>query len=430
MPLYASIQAGCAQMSAPLRILLSEGSSLSARESITALGIAGYRVDVCDPDSLCLGRFSRFVGRYYRCPAVGRNPWVYLDFVCSLLARGQHDVLFPAHEQAFLFSRTRRQIPPQVALAVPEFKSFLRVQSKSALVRTLTELSIPQPESLIIRTEAELLEGHPLPFFLKTDYGTASTGTWRVSNREALTKLVPLLKLKGLFDAGSELVIQAAARGDVERVQAVFDAGRLVAIHGFRQLMEGLGGGDVAKLSVVRSDVRHYVESLGQHLSWHGALSLDYILEQNARVPVFIDANPRLVEPMNGVFSGVNLADLLVRVSLGEKVSVPEPSQQGVRTHMLLMGLLAAAEQRASRVDTLRELYRALTSRGPYAASREELLPIRLDAGALVPFGYVLSRLLVNPRSARTLSLGAISSYSLTPEAMRQIAINQTPDES
>ena len=93
---------------------------------------------------------------------------------------------------------------------------------------------------------------------------------------------------------------------------------------------------------------------------------------------------------------------------------------------MLLMGLLAAAERRASRVDTLRELYRALTSRGPYAASREELLPPGLDARALVPFGYVLSRLLFNPKSARTLSLGAISSYSLTPEAARQIAANQT----
>jgi hypothetical protein len=184
-------------MSAALRILLSEGSSLSARESITALGIVGYRVDVCDPDSLCLGRFSRFVRRYYPCPAVGRNPWEYLDFVCSLLRRGQHDVLFPAHEQAFLFSRMRRQIPPKVALAVPEFKSFLRIQSKGALVRTLAELSIPQPESLIIRTETELLEGHPLPFFLKTDYGTASTGTWQVSSKEALTKLMPELKRKG-----------------------------------------------------------------------------------------------------------------------------------------------------------------------------------------------------------------------------------------
>ena len=77
-------------------------------------------------------------------------------------------------------------------------------KARVPLVRALTELSIPQPESLIIRTEAELLEGHPLPFFLKTDYVTASTGTWRVTNKEALTRLVPELQSRGLFEVGSE----------------------------------------------------------------------------------------------------------------------------------------------------------------------------------------------------------------------------------
>ena len=35
------------------RILLSEGSSLSAREAITALGLAGCTVDLCDPNPFC-----------------------------------------------------------------------------------------------------------------------------------------------------------------------------------------------------------------------------------------------------------------------------------------------------------------------------------------------------------------------------------------
>ena len=59
-------------VSAPKRVLVSEGSSLSAREAITALGMAGHRVGVCDPDPLCLGRFSRFVTHYYRCPPIGK----------------------------------------------------------------------------------------------------------------------------------------------------------------------------------------------------------------------------------------------------------------------------------------------------------------------------------------------------------------------
>jgi len=203
----------------------------------------------------------------------------------------------------------------------------------------------------------------------------------------------------------------------------------------------------MAKLSGAHPDVLQYLECLGERLHWHGALSLDYILPEDTNAPLFIDANPRLVEPMNGVFSGVNLAEALVRVSLGEKIPAVEPSRgggpppkqqkglsaggetpavepsrAGVRSHMLLMGLLAAADRRRSRLDTLRELWRGLARRGLYAHSREELLPVHFDPWAVVPLGYALTRLILNPKSAKTLSLGAITSYSLTPEAVRQIS--------
>src|ERR1022692_4537663 len=99
-------------MSSRKRVLVSEGSSLSARQAVTALGMAGHQVGVCDPDPLCLGRFSRLFYHYSRCPAIGKDPWAYLDVVLGLLSHGGWDVLFPTHEQAFLFSRERARIPP------------------------------------------------------------------------------------------------------------------------------------------------------------------------------------------------------------------------------------------------------------------------------------------------------------------------------
>jgi hypothetical protein len=35
-------------------------------------------------------------------------------------------------------------------------------------------------------------------------------------------------------------------------------------------------------------------------------------------VPLFFDANPRLVEPMNGWLSGVDLPGALLKISLGK----------------------------------------------------------------------------------------------------------------
>ena len=403
------------------RVLVSEGSSLSAREAITALGIAGHRVGVCDPNPLCLGRFSRFVTHYYRCPAVGVDPWAYLDFVVAHLRTDGWEVLFPTHEQAFLFSRERSRIPSGVALALADFASFLQVQGKVGLVKTLTRLSIPQPRSRIITTLEQLEKDNLFPFYLKADYATASTAVWRIRSAEELKSKMSELASQGLLDGQQEFVVQEAAEGLLERVQAVFDRGELIAIHGYRQRKEGLSGGDIAKASVSRPLVHHYIEQLGGELKWHGALSLDYILQEKREVPIFIDANPRLVEPMNAVLSGINLADILVRVSLGQSIAGRETSENDVRTHMLLMALLSAAVVR-KRLGVVTELIKAIAGHGLYANSREELLPIQTDFKCIFPIVYALVRLLLNPKSASVLSGESISAYSLSPAAARQVA--------
>jgi hypothetical protein len=244
------------------KILVTEGSSLSSREVVTALGIAGYRVGVCDPNPVCLGRFSRFVTHYYRCPAVGLDPWAHLDFVIDCLTRDRWDVLFPTHEQAFLLSRERSRIPAGVAFALADFESFLQVQGKVALSKTLSRLSIPQPKSRIIRTREQLEEERGFPFYLKADYATASTAVWRISSAEKLRARASELIQQGLLDGQQEFVVQEVAPGSLRACSVRLRPGRLIAIHGYSQAREGIGGGDIAKLSVMRPVVCRYVEQL------------------------------------------------------------------------------------------------------------------------------------------------------------------------
>jgi predicted ATP-grasp superfamily ATP-dependent carboligase len=306
-------------------------------------------------------------------------------------------------------------------LAVAGFGSFLQVQGKVALVKTLARLSLPQPAWRVIRTQAELQSESRFPFYLKANFTTASKAVWRVNNVADLRQKISGLSAQGLLDGKEEFVVQEYAEGTLERVLAIFDRGHLVAEHGYRQLREGPGGGDIAKISVARPVVRCYMERLGAQLAWHGALSMDYILRGDGGSPVFIDANPRLVEPMNAVLSGVNLADILVRVSMRQPVLVGEPAVKEVRTHLLLMALLAAAG-RGRRLDVLAEIVRAIRGHGIYADSQEELLPILTDFRGAIPLAYTLARLFVRPASSAALSAGSIASYSLSPTAARQMA--------
>jgi predicted ATP-grasp superfamily ATP-dependent carboligase len=401
------------------KILLSEGSSLSSREAVTVLGLAGHRVELLSSDPLCLGRFSRFVSRVHRAPASGADADGYLAAAIEIVKSSHIDALIPVHEQAYLFAAARHQLPSGLGIALADFEAFEQVQSKASFSDLLARLNVPQPQTNVVRSADEFAAGRPYPFFVKAAFGTASVGVWRVGDdhrRDAL-----LLELARHNAFAEDLLIQAAVTGSLERTQAVFDRGRLVASHIYRQVAEGPGGGDVLKLSVVSAEVREIVERIGKALNWHGALSFDYIRDEATKTPHFIDANPRLVEPMNAWLSGVDLPGALLQISLGETPRAQPEGRAGVLTRLGLMGLLDAARQRQHRRDILREIGLLASSSGRYRGSLEELVPLRTDPWCAIPLGVVVAKLLRAPASAARLSEITVAAYSLTPQAIERL---------
>src|SRR5881394_2744281 len=113
--------ADSANVQKPLRVLVSEGNSTSAREAVTILGLSGHLIEVCDPSFYCLARFSRFVRKFHRCPGLRTDPAGFLGFVEQLLATRTFDVLLPTHEQGFLLARVRERFEGRIGLALPGF---------------------------------------------------------------------------------------------------------------------------------------------------------------------------------------------------------------------------------------------------------------------------------------------------------------------
>jgi len=401
------------------KILLSEGSSLSSREAITALGLAGHRVELVTSDPMCLGRFSRFVSRVHRAPASGADPDRYLAAVIDIVTTGAIDAVIPVHEQAYLFAAARRQLPAGTGIAIADFEAFEQVQSKAALAALLTRLKVPQPRTELIRSADEFAAERPFPFFVKAAFGTASVGVWRVPDAQQRDALLLRLEPHDAFAQG--LLVQAAVAGALERTQAVFDHGRLVALHIYRQVVEGPGGGDVLKISVNRTDVRAIVARIGEALAWHGALSFDYIQEEASQTPYFIDANPRMVEPMNAWLSGVDLVGALLQLSLGKTPATQGEGREGVLTRLGLMGLLDAARRRRRRRDVLREIGLLAFSFGRYRGSAEELVPLLTDPCCAIPFAVVVAKLLRTPSAAARFADSTVAAYSLTPSAIQRL---------
>ena len=231
----------------PIRVLMSEGSSLSARESLTGLGRAGFHVEVVDANPLCLARFSRFCRRLHPAPRFGLDPGGYLERVAALLAGGRFDVLYPAHEQAFLFARFRERLSPLAGLAAPDFEAFARLQSKVSFAALLDELALPAPATEIVRSEDALRRAAASPpVYVKAAFGTATQGVFLVHSPGQLARAVEALR--PTLEEG--VVVQAVAKGRLARMLGVFDDGRLVGFHANRQVEAGVGGGDLVKRSI------------------------------------------------------------------------------------------------------------------------------------------------------------------------------------
>jgi len=84
-----------------LRVLLSEASTLTAREHLSVLGPAGIGVDVASSSRLAIARFSRWCRRVVRVPRSADDPRAYLAVIAAALHSGRYDALLPTHEQAW-----------------------------------------------------------------------------------------------------------------------------------------------------------------------------------------------------------------------------------------------------------------------------------------------------------------------------------------
>lgn len=403
----------------PLRILVSEGSSTSAREAVTVLGLSGHLVDICDPDRRALARFSRFVRKFHRCPGLRDRPADYLAFVERLLAARRFDVLLPIHEQGFLFARGRHRLAASAGLALPDFGNYRIAHDKADFSRLLHAIGLPQPDTRIVGSIAELRRTLRCPCVVKAAVGTASRAVWIVrADHDAAQALQDLRDEDG---PGGEWLVQDFLAGATEKAQAVFSRGALIGFHAYRQIAAGAGGGDAVKRSVARAGVRADVARIGRHLEWHGALSVDYIMPESGAGPFYIDCNPRLVEPMSAYIAGVDLIGALLRISIGETPQPLPDGRAGVTTHQALQALLGCALGGGNRRAIARECVRLYARTGVYAGSTEELTPVGLDRWSAVPLLMTALLLLVSPKLARTLARRGWGAHLLTRRSIARI---------
>jgi predicted ATP-grasp superfamily ATP-dependent carboligase len=411
------------------RVLLTEASSASAREVLTVLGRHGHEVGVMDSGGISFTALSRWVTRRHKSPRFADDPSSYLDALRRVLASHSYDVLLPTHEQLVALARHREEFGRLVAgLAVPDFAAVTHLQDKAAAIRLFDKLGLPQPGTALVTDESGLLgQAVRRPVYVKLPVATSSRGVWRADDAPRLSWIAAQPAVRDVFATGGEVLVQRALPGPVVMVQALFDRGQLVGAHTVLRRREGVQGSASAKESVMLPDVAQHLAKLGAALGWHGPMSLDAVLDEDDGLLHYIDVNPRLVEPLNAELAGADLVQRWLRLSYGEEIGPLPLARIGVRTHMVLMAVVRHAELGRGRRAVLRELTQAVTRRGWYAESQEELLPIRSDPAGALLLGAVSFCLLVAPQLWQPLAGTGTPAHALTPEGWRQLLVTETP---
>jgi ATP-grasp domain len=386
-----------------MKILLTEGSGVTSRQVAGRLSSMGHHVEVLTSDPLCLARFTRHVRRLHRVPKYGETPLDWLHAALTIFHDGGFDVLFPTQEQVAVLAAAG------VDTAVPSFPSLAAVQDKVSAFATLSRLDIPQPAGAVVTANDDLLAWHHFPAYLKEPVGTASTGVRRIDGRSDLRAVT----------VDSECLIQQAVDGPLAMVQSVFCRGELVASHANLRVRVGANGGASHKQGIEHLDLREHLVTLGKELDWHGALSADVILTTEG--PMFIDINPRLVEPVNAWRSGVDLVGAMLDAALGRQPTPQPPGEPGQRTHQTLLALLGAAQADRGRRGVVSELAAAARHRGDYCDSEEEMTPWHGDRRAAIPLVVAAVATLLRPAWWQWFVSGSVSAYSLTPVAWAEI---------
>jgi hypothetical protein len=393
-----------------LRVLLSEASSLTAREHLSVLGPTGIGVDVAASNRLAIGRFSRWCHRTVHVPRSADDPEGYLAVIAAALREGSYDALLPTHEQAWLFAAGRHLLPADAPLAVADIEAFDQVQGKLACCRLLDEIGLPQPAWSVLATADDARRAE-LPCWLKASFSTAGRGVRYVTSPGQAARAY------GELASAGPVLAQQPASGTYAQVAGLFAHGRLIAVHTSELAGTGAGGSAAARISVDHPQPRAHIDQLGRHLGWHGGLTLDYLHQDGT--PRYIEANARTVEPGNPAAAGVNLPALAIAISRGDALpGTTIIGRPGIRTHSSLALMIGAAERTGSRTAALRALAAGLGRLDGLRDSREVLTPLPADPPSLVPVLIVASQLLLQPGRAQALAAAAVRDYAVPPGAV------------
>lgn len=343
------------------RAIVTFARGFHSLAAIRSLGGRGIDVIAGDEYRMTPGAFSRYSSDSFTYPSPSSEPEAFLDKLDEVIDRHQPAagvpyVLIPAHRESYLIAQHRARFEDRISLPMADSKMIENVRDKGWLVDRAVELGIPCPQTWQPRSADELrqvIEGIPLPAFVKVRRGAAGAGVHRVTSHEELLKAFDDLIEEYDLEPDGYPLVQEAAPGLEYCVSMLLDRGEPKAQLTYRNIIQypAESGTGAVRETVAAEAAERWSAHLLSELNWHGIAQLDFRWDGvEGHEPQLIELNPRLFGGVpHALLAGVDYSWLLFQLGAGiplDPVAAPEP---GMRSDTPVTSLLAIAQEAAER---------------------------------------------------------------------------------
>lgn len=314
------------------RIFVFSGWLDSCIYIVNYLGHTGkYDFYVGDSWDYSAASYSKYCKGFLRLPPLAEDD-LCQKMIVEFCQREGIDAVIPAghHEVLFLSKYKEEFLKSGIALAIPDYDQVALAADKLKLAEFTAKHGIPYPKtySLAEVPAEEVLKNEGLPLCIKTRRGTGQMdqgichNTWKFFNhvRYMRTKYPP-----------EEIVIQRFIEGGLD-MDCMYTTGllydkryQLKAVVPTKKIRSRpyTGGSGVCVKPVNNREVKELcVKTMGAFRTWEGIADVEVKYGRAEGQYFLIEINPRVWGfTTHGVtVSGVNIVDMLIRVTLGEEV--------------------------------------------------------------------------------------------------------------
>jgi protein-tyrosine-phosphatase/predicted ATP-grasp superfamily ATP-dependent carboligase len=306
-----------------MTVLVLDGHSRAALETLQSLGRAGVQVDLAAEAKDCLAMHSRYAARTLQQPSQQR----VADFHTWLRAQNQkrnYALIVPATEASLLGLRQLDENDPLRHKAVVPSNNALDIAlDKEKTWRLARELGVPVPASFLLSSTAEIGAAEQFPVVLKPTHSkvllagelrtlAAAVVKNEAERQEHLRRWLPLTLVQQ----------QQYVSGRGVGMELLFDHGKKVWYFAHERVHEYplSGGASSYRRSIVPpANMLHDAERLLAALQWHGVAMVEFKMDAKGQYWL-MEINPRLWGSLAlSIDAGIDFPAGLLQLASGQQ---------------------------------------------------------------------------------------------------------------